>query len=158
MVWTGDSPNVLEVLEIRVGDATCALPFDRVVEIVPRVHILPLPRGGTKVLGYFAYRGDPLPVVDLRERLGHESPTPHLDDHFVVVRTPRRRLALIVDRVSGLTTIPASALAGVPRSAAPAGGVAVLEGGVLLILDLEAVLSLDEERLLDDAWAALEAR
>ena len=88
-------------------------------------------------------------AVDLRARLGHPSRAPSRDDHFLLVRAARRDVALVVDRVTTTTPLAERKVWPPPTPACHLVGVVTLEDGLLLIEDLDAALSLDEERAID---------
>ncbi len=76
---------------------------------------------------------------------------------FLVARTPRRTLVLVVDDVEGIRMIPGELITDAAESLSFTDhlrGVARLEDGMALIYDLDALLSLDEEDQLDAAMAA----
>lgn len=131
-------------------DATrYAVPAERVLEIVARVVLTPLPAVPAPILGVFSYRGKPMAAVDLRARLGHPARPPLRDDHFLIVRSARRDVALVVDRVTTTEPVAERRVWPPPLPARHLAGVVTLEDGVLLIEDLDAALSLDEERAVD---------
>jgi purine-binding chemotaxis protein CheW len=70
------------------------------------------------------------------------------------VRGARRVLALLVDRVTDLREVDASAVQPTTVPARHVRGVVALDDGLLLLHDLDAVLSLDEEDGVDAALAA----
>ncbi|MFS8066535.1 MAG: chemotaxis protein CheW [Byssovorax sp.] len=126
-----------------------AVPAERVLEIVARVVLTPLPAVAPPILGVFSYRGAPMAAVDLRARLGHPARPPSRDDHFLLVRSARRDVALVVDRVTTTAPVAERKVWPSPLPARHLAGVVTLEDGVLLIEDLDAALSLDEERAID---------
>ena len=74
-------------------------------------------------------------------------------DRLIIANSPRRRMALMVDSVTGVVeraeddVVPAKAI--IPRTEY-VEGVTKLDDDLLLIHDLDSFLSLDEERALDD--------
>ena len=125
-----------------------AVPAERVLEIVARVMLTPRPAAPAPILGAFSYRGAPMVAVDLRARLGHPRRLPARDDHFLIVRAARRDVALVVDRVN-TTELLLDRQVFPPPPARHLVGVVPLDDGLLLIEDLDAVLSIDEERAID---------
>jgi purine-binding chemotaxis protein CheW len=98
-----------------------------------------------------------VPVFDLRALLREPERPVRPGDHLVIAHTRWRTVALLVDAVAGV----------VPRVAAqvtPAGeimpglafisGVLRLDGGLVLIHDLERFLSLEETAALERALGA----
>ncbi len=126
-----------------------AVPAERVLEIVARVRLTPLPAVPPPVLGVFSYRGVPVAAIDLRARLGHPARPPGRDDHFLLVRSARRDVALVVDRVNATEPLGGRPVCAPPLAGRHLIGVVTLDDGVLLIEDLDAALSLDEERAID---------
>lgn len=136
---------VMQVLEFEIGASRYAVPVERVVEVVLRVWLTALPGAPAVVIGAFNYRGAATVAVDLRSRLGHPARPPSPGDHLLVVRGARRTLALVVDRVRDLRELSPEQVQA-PSIALPhVRGIAVLDDGLLLLEDLDAVLSLDEE-------------
>lgn len=140
---------MLQVLEFAIDHTRYAVPVPRVVEVVPRVRLTPLPEMSPVIAGIFNYRGAVTVAVDLRARLGHPLRSPSSDDHLLVVRGARRVVALVVDRVLALRTIPRERVQAPMAPVAHVRGVVALDDGLLLLEDLDEVLSLDEERAVD---------
>lgn len=140
---------MIEVLELRVGGDRYALPLARVVEVAPRVLVTPLPDVREPVVGCVDYRGQAIAAVDLGLRVGAPAREPSLGDHFVIARAGRRLVALIVERALGVREVDPEAVVPAPAASAEAvGGVARLAEGLVLIVDLDALLSLEAERQL----------
>lgn len=141
----------MSFLELTIDRTRYAIPIDRVEEVVPRVWMTPLAGAPDDIEGIFAYRGATAIAIDLRRRLGHASKARALDDHLVVLRGRAPRLALTVDRVPGMREID---LARIQPTAAPHArleGAVVLEDGLVLLVDVGAILSPEERARLDDA-------
>jgi purine-binding chemotaxis protein CheW len=141
-------------LLFALGDPRFALPLSIVEKVVRAVEITPLPRAPRIVLGLINEHGRTIPVVDIRALFRLPARETGLGDRFIILRTPRRVLALAVDRVIGIS----DSSDGRVESAGPAlsfaehlRGIAQLDDGIVLIYDLDGLLSLDEEALLDAA-------
>lgn len=143
------SETHLRAVELIVGEQRWALPLDAVERVLAMVAFTALPASPIGVRGAINMHGRPVAVLDLELRLGRPLRTYGTDAKLVLVRTPRRRLALPVDEVPGVVSIDRAAIgpadAGMP---APVGGVAALEDGVLLISDVEAFLTAAEDEVL----------
>jgi purine-binding chemotaxis protein CheW len=128
--------------------ASYALDLDAVERVLHAVAARPLPGAPEIVLGAFNLHGDVIPVVDVRRRLGLQrrdlAPTARL----LVARAGRRRVAVPVDDVGGVVEVDPGSVTR-PAAVVPGlrhvKGVVALAGGLLLIQDLDAFLSLDEE-------------
>lgn len=141
---------VVFLLETR----RCGLPLSAVDRVLPIVEVEPLPGAPEVLAGVINYHGAVIPVVDLRARLGLARREPRLTDRLLLVRTRSRSLALVVDAVPGLAAVNAGAVrdrSTLDPSLRDVAGVAALDDGLMVIQDLEALLSDDEERALERA-------
>jgi purine-binding chemotaxis protein CheW len=152
------SPATYQELEqlavFRVDDGRYALPLATVARIVRAVETTPLPRAPATVVGVIDVHGEVLPVLNLRRKLqlAEREITP--SDHFLIARTERRTLVLVIDRPEAVIEVPAveivntNAIESCPEQFR---GIVKLPDGLVLIHDLEKFLSLEEELALNDA-------
>jgi purine-binding chemotaxis protein CheW len=80
-----------------------------------------------------------------------------LSDQLIVAQTSRRTVAMLVDAVSGVVAYPEQQVITADRvlpGLEYLEGVAKLDGGMILIHDLDKFLSLEEETTLDTALRA----
>jgi purine-binding chemotaxis protein CheW len=125
-----------------------------VERIVRAVEVAPLPKGPEIVKGVVNVEGRVVPVLDVRERFGLPHKEITSSDQFLIARTARRSVILVVDEALGIVECS-------PSDVVEAGdivpgleqvqGVIKLENGLVLIHDLEKFLSLDEEKILEEA-------
>lgn len=145
-----------ELVVFHLDGQRYALDLPVVQRIVSMVEITPLPQAPGVVQGVINVQGDVVPVVALRRRFGLPERKPTAQDHLVLARTSRRRLAFAADRVDGVLrtadNVVSAALIvpGLPH----VEGIVTLPDGMILIHDLERFLSGDEERTLDQALAS----
>ena len=138
----------------RLDEGRYALPLAAVHRVVRAVYVTGLPRAPVGVLGAVNVAGCILPVFDLRERFGLPARRPDVADHFLIAHTPRRTVVLAIDAAEGVIDQPLSAL--VPAARIAPGleqlkGVIPLSDGLLLIQDLDRLLSAEETHSLDEA-------
>lgn len=137
-----------------VDGVAYALPLSTVERALPMVAVSPVPGAPRVVLGVINLEGHVVPAMDLRRRLGLPPHEYGLAAQLLVVRTPRRVLAVAADEVRGVTHVEAALIT--PADAVLPGlrrvtGLAALPDGLLLIYDIEAFLTLDEEAQLAEA-------
>ena len=142
-----------DALLFELAGSRYAVPAMHVAEVVRAVQIEVLPRAPWVVSGLINLRGEIVPVIDVRRRLGLPDKALAPEDYFVIAHCGARRVALHVDRALELGSIKPEPM---PRvgDEAPAeyvAGVVPVEGGVLMIHDLPAFLSAAEGDMLDDA-------
>jgi purine-binding chemotaxis protein CheW len=148
-----------------VGDVAYAVRIETVREIVNPLEVIELPRAPRAVRGVASFRGDVVPVIDLRVRFGLEPATGRLKTKWVIIDvTPRARtpahepapvrsagrfVALVVDAVTevfgtgGDSMRPAPAL-GAGDDVRGIEGVATYAGagGLVFVLDVRAFTAL----------------
>ncbi len=131
-----------------------ALPISLVERVLPAVEVSPLPDAPAVTLGVINVHGALIPVFDLRPRLNYPSREYGMNSLLLVASTTKRRLAVPVDEVVGICDVSAAAITA-PSTILPGvdqvAGLVTLPDGLLLIYDVEALLSLDEERQLTEA-------
>ena len=143
-------------LVFRLGPDEFGLPIDSVDEVgeVP-AQITRLPKTPKFLEGVVNLRGDVLPVVDQRRRFDMPASSDEGRRRLVVVRTDRHRAGLIVDSVSDVLRVPASAVAPPPDLTDEIGrlvrGVINLEESrrIVLVLDPSELLTPAERGRLD---------
>jgi len=130
------------------------LPLGSVERVIRAVAVTPLPKAPDVVAGVVDIRGEIVPVIDLRRRLGVPGREIAPGDQLLIARTPVRTLAMIVDAVTGVAECSerdwVAADAVVPRTGY-LQGIARLADEMVLIHDLDTFLSLDEEQVLEQA-------
>ena len=77
------------------------LQITEVERILRAVEVKPLPQSPPHVMGIINMQGTILPVIDLRYCLGRPQRPIHLEDHFIVARTPTTIAVLPVDAALG---------------------------------------------------------
>ena len=147
-----------------VGDVAYAVRIEAVREIVNPLEVVELPRAPKSVRGVASFRGEVVPVIDLRIRFGLPPDTHRKTKWIVVDVTPRARspahepapvqpagrfVALVVDAVTdvfgtgGEDIRPAPAL-GAGDDVRGIEGVASYESGLVFVLDVRAFNGLAE--------------
>jgi len=86
----------------RAGSNFCALPLDRVAEIMRALPIEAVAGAPRYVCGLSVIRGAPAPVVDIGVLLGDQ---PTRAERLVAIKIGNRTVALAVDAVLGIRTI-----------------------------------------------------
>jgi len=145
-----------KVVEVLVGGLRCAVPLDRTVEVLPRVEITRLPGLKLPVVGHLRHRDRVLPAVDLRARLGREPAVAPFDEHVLIVSVRREhgsedRLALLVDRVLGVTELDPEQAEPTTEGLPIVAGMVPWPDGLLVLLEPDRALTAEEEAALHDA-------
>jgi purine-binding chemotaxis protein CheW len=99
-------PALAQLCTFRVGGEDYAIDIMRVREIIPPLPVTPVPRAPSFVEGVIRLRGDVIPVLDVRRRLGLAIGPPTRKTKILIVNVAGRRLGLVVDEVTEVVRIP----------------------------------------------------
>lgn len=140
-----------QLVVFTMDEQRYALQLAAVERVVRMVEVTPLPQAPQIVLGVINAQGRIIPVVDIRRRFRLPARDIRLSDHLLIARTARRPVALALDAVTGI--VEGSAQAVITAEEILPGleyveGVIKLEDGLILIHDLDTLLSLEEEQTL----------
>lgn len=95
-------PESQNVLVGMVGEQWIAVPLGKVVEVLPRVLLTPVPEAPAYVPGCMQWRGSQVPVIDLAARWG-DPPIPiRLEDRIIVIDHRDQTWGLLVNQVDHL--------------------------------------------------------
>lgn len=135
------------LLPFAVGNATCALPVERVSTALDDPAVTPIPKAPASVAGLINLRGTILPVLDLRVLFG--MPKSEEPGNVIVAEAAGSGpFGLRVDSIRKVAHVPAAAVAADPPAGLPVpreylGGVAMLEEEYFIVLDPEALCDLE---------------
>jgi purine-binding chemotaxis protein CheW len=127
---------------LRLQGIEHAVPVEDVVEVLRMVAITPLAEAPPWLCGVIDLRGQVIPVVDLRRRLGMPQRAPDLSTPILVVRAQGTMVGLVADEVVEVLTVPSEATSPPRATAAPPSAVssAIRYGDrLLLLLDTDRV-------------------
>jgi purine-binding chemotaxis protein CheW len=143
-----------QLVVFTLDEQRYAVPLSAVERIVRMVEITSVPQTPEIVLGVINVHGWIMPVVNLRRRFRLPEREPHPHDQLLIAHTSRRPVALVIDAVTEVVTLAAQDVVGGEKILAHLEYVAgVVKGGdgLILIHDLDRLLSLDEEHALHNA-------
>ncbi len=143
-----------QLVVFRLDAQRYALALAMVERIVRAVAVTPLPKAPAIVLGVIDVAGSVLPVLNLRRRFGLPERKIDVASLFLIARTSRRTVVLVVDEAQEVTARADAAIidsAQIVPGLKHVSGVVKLSDGLVLIHDLEKFLSLDEAHALDEA-------
>lgn len=133
--------EMVQLCAFKVGTHDYVVDIMRVEEVLISPRPTPLPEGSGAVHGVVSLRGQVLPVIDVRTRLGAE---PGALGRLMVCKLGPRRLGLVVDRVTSVFRVRRSELkpapGGGPTAAYPVMGVCQAGERLLLMLDVKSLL------------------
>ena len=139
----------VQLVTFRVGGEEFGLDVFQVHEILRYVEPTPMPKAPAFVEGVLDVRGTLVPVVDLRKRFELHDVRFDDDTRIILVDFQGERLGLVVDEVSEVLRVPETAVTPAPQfvrglAAEFIRGIVRLESRLVVLLDLERILSSQE--------------
>ena len=149
--------EALQFVAFRVGAQQFAVPIHQVIEVISLCEITPLPGAPSFIEGMIDLRGQIIPVVDMRRRLGNQEIQNQMKTRILILRMERKKLGLIVDEADQVHMIPLENIQAPPDQGSDfVLAVVKHEGSLFIILDLERLLS-DSEQIHLQGMLALPA-
>ena len=150
-----EASDILQLVSFKIGKEEFAVDILKVQEIIKIISITKVPNSPHFVEGVINLRGRVIPIIDLRIRLGLEKVQHTNDTRIIVVELEGNIVGFIVDAVyevlrisKSITEAPPELVTGVNSEFITAVG--KLEDRILILLDLEKVLSQSEKEVLID--------
>lgn len=152
---TGGGSDDLAFLAFTLADQDYALPLDAVAEVLALPSALAaLPHTDKVLLGVFSFRDRVLPAVALRALLGLPERPALGTERAVIIRIGGDRLALVVDRISGILRAAPDRVGPAPSLFNSAAGEARVDAVLRLADGRGLVAILAPERVLADERVA----
>ena len=145
-----------QLVVFTLDEQRYGLRLATVERVVRAVEVTPLPNAPEIVLGMINVQGRIIPVVNVRKRFRRPEREIGLSDQFIIARTSRRTVALVVDAVSDVEPCPEAQVVAAEKilpGLEHFDGVLKIPDGMIFVHDLDRFLSLDEERALTAALA-----
>lgn len=137
----------------QIGRRRYGLPVQQVVEVVRACRLIPIPQSPPALLGALLFRGQAVPIVDIRPRLGADAPPLSPAHFFLVGQVGHQRGGILADRVHGLIELEPQegAMPDVPAPEYVVGTALDASKESVLLLDLSRILSASEARAIATA-------
>jgi|GEM_PF-612498 len=131
-------------------DVRYAVEIRRVREIVRPLPLVSLPHAPPTIIGVADHRGEVIPVLDVRRRLGLAPAVPGSRTKWVLVTVASRGVALVVDAVSDVFAASEQERREVPTTGAGDSARAIsavfgYRGSLVFVLDVDRVAAGTEE-------------
>jgi len=141
-----------QFLAFRLGQTTLGLDIGAAVEVMTPFGVKPVSGMPVHIPGVMKMRGEIIPLIDMRTRLGVE-PRP-LKERAIIVRSVAGRVGLLVDEVFGIMKFdaekfrkPPVMFLGLKRKFL--AGLYGMGDDVIAVLDMDQMLSSEEVMLLE---------
>jgi purine-binding chemotaxis protein CheW len=146
---------MLQLVSFKLREEEFGVNILQVQEIIRMQEITNVPNAPDFVEGVINLRGRVIPIVDLRKRFGLEAKEHSKATRIIVVMIDQVTVGLIVDEVSEVLRIPEDTVEPPPPIVAGIEadyikGVGKLEDRLLILLDLNKILSQEERSSLQN--------
>lgn len=157
---TSDHEGFSQVVSFRLANEEYGLNIMSVQEIILPGEITQIPEVPSYIRGLINLRGKVIPIVDLRKRFGLEASPPTEHTRIVVVNGGDGiTFGVVVDAVTEVLRVepdqvepPPTGLSGLDRSYIH--GLLKREERIMILLNMESVLSQDDQTLLEESTAS----
>lgn len=139
----------LQLVIFRLAKEEYGLPITKVQEINRLVPITKLPQTPSFMEGIINLRGRIIPVVDLRKRFQVAATEYDDDTRIIIVEVSGQTVGIIVDAVNEVVRLNSDSIEPPPPAfvldARYIEGVGKLDGRLLILLDIDKILTAQEE-------------
>jgi purine-binding chemotaxis protein CheW len=148
-----ENDSIVQWVTFRLADEIYGINVMQVQEVLRVSEIAPVPGAPHYVLGIINLRGNVVTVVDTRIRLGLQTSEVTDSTRIVIIEGAKHVVGILVDCVAEVVDLPSSEVESAPNvgndeSAKYIQGVASRDGELLILVDLNKLLT-------DDEWEEL---
>jgi purine-binding chemotaxis protein CheW len=141
--------EVLQWVTFRLEDETYGINVMQVQEVLRYTEIAPVPGAPDYVLGIINLRGNVVTVIDTRARFGLMSGEVSDNSRIVIIEAEKQVIGIMVDSVAEVVYLKSSEIDSAPNvgtdeSAKFIQGVSNRDGELLILVDLNKLMSDDE--------------
>jgi purine-binding chemotaxis protein CheW len=147
---SGNDP-IFQLVTFRLQDETYGINVMHVQEVLRVTEIAPVPGAPDYVLGIINLRGNVVTVIDTRLRFGLPDQESTDSSRIVIIECDKQVVGIMVDAVAEVVELAESQIDSAPNvgndeSSRYIQGIATLEHGLLIVVDLQKLLT-------DEEWA-----
>ncbi|MDD2582314.1 MAG: chemotaxis protein CheW [Desulfuromonadaceae bacterium] len=135
----------IQLVCFNLGDKLFAVDIMRIREILVPQKLSPLPCDSDLLDGVINLRGTVISVMNMRKRLGMPLAVDASDGNLLIIALPGQLLALAVDNVMEVVSVPVADIKEPVQMASEGGaelllGVCLSNDSVFMILDIDSLL------------------
>ena len=136
----------IELACFSLGNRLFAVDIMRIKEIILPQKLAGLPRESDLLEGVINLRGELIPVMDMRNRFGMPKADERVPGRLLIVSLQGQMLALAVDNVQEVITVPAGEIKPAPDITEGIGmeyvlGMCLSHDQMFMILDIDSLLT-----------------
>jgi purine-binding chemotaxis protein CheW len=139
-----DPVEVVEVLVLKIGPETYGVPIDHVLEIIRFAEATEVPHTVDFLDGIISLRGEMIPVINGRKRLGQQTKHPDKKTRIVILQEESGRFGIVVDAATQVVHLPKKNMEPPPPVISPGSkfiqGICQHRGQLIILLNLRLFL------------------
>ncbi len=144
----------IKVVSFKVGEEEYAIDIMKIDSVSEMLKVMKLPGMPAFIMGVTNLRGEVIPVINTRSKFGLEKKERNEKDRIVVVYIGDKKVGIVVDEVREVLTLHHEQVEEPPTtvgsmSAKYISAIAKLEDRMLIILDIDKILTTEEITKLD---------
>ncbi|MDD2421686.1 MAG: chemotaxis protein CheW [Heliobacteriaceae bacterium] len=153
MSQINDGASEIQLVVFGLGSEEYGVPIMQVKEIIRLITSTKIPQSPDFVEGVINLRGNVIPVIDLKKRFGLPLSETTVNTRIIVVNIGEHTVGVVVDAVTEVLRLSLSAVEPPPPMMSGISidyikGVGKVEDRLLILLDLDKILSEKEQALL----------
>lgn len=147
---TGTTEEMEQMISFSVGGEEYGIDIRTVKEVIRVGSITALPKAPSFVKGVINLRGDVIPIIDLRDKLGFDDKLSGETARIIVVEVEEKSIGMIVDSVSHVFRLAPEQIEAAPDwlggfTREYLKGIARLEERLIVLLKIDSILTSDEK-------------
>ena len=152
---TADVSDNIQLICFKLGTEEYGFDIMQIKEIMRYQKITPIPKAASFIEGVINLRGMVIPVIDLRKRF--ELPVDvNIKCRIIIAQVETKIVGLIIDDVTDIVTLPKTSILPSPKTVKGVeveylDGMADMERGLLLVLNLNRLLTAEEKGAIDES-------
>ncbi|MEK6540246.1 MAG: chemotaxis protein CheW [Deltaproteobacteria bacterium] len=152
---TADFSDSIQLICFKLGAEEYGFDIMQIKEIMRYQKITPIPKAASFIEGVINLRGMVIPVIDLRKRF--ELPVDvNIKCRIIIAQVETKIVGLIIDDVTDIVTLPKTSILPSPKTVKGVeveylDGMADMERGLLLVLNLNRLLTAEEKGAIDES-------
>jgi chemotaxis signal transduction protein len=157
-IGMGKNTN-LQFIFFKLKSRTYALPLEVVEKVLPLIEITFLEKASQNVIGVINVKGEIIPVLDLTSIFRVKDFKITLNSKIIIAKAGRYKVGFVVDEVEGYRELPQDSLINPEEIWTELkdvkGIIRLKDGNIILINDIEGMLSLKEVNKLKKEYSNL---
>ena len=142
----------MKIIAFAIFEKEYALEIKDVIQVIRMEEITPVPQTPDFVEGVILWRGKVMPLISLHKKLSLEKQNPNKSNRVIISGFHNHHIGIIVDQVTDVLNLEAANLepsSALLREADYLVGVANIEKRLILLMDVEKLLSTEDRSSID---------